>query len=60
MSTDKKRLCLTLPDNIAAEIATMRQQLDCQSDAALYRHLIRLGLDTLKTSETAKIPKESA
>lgn len=55
----KKRLCLTLPASMAADTAAMKQQLfNHQSNAEMYRQLIRFGLDTLKSTNSS--PKETA
>lgn len=50
MPTKSKSLMLTVPEDIAAAAADMKQkQFMNKSYAELYRYLIRRGLDSLKT-----------
>ena len=60
MSPKSKRLSLTMPDHLVADAATIKQlAFNHQSNAEMYRQLIRLGLDTLKTANNSS-PKETS
>lgn len=57
MEMKKRCLTLTLPDDIAADIADIKRvKFTDKSYSEMYRYLIRLGLDSLK-SETPPIKR---
>lgn len=59
MSTKSKRLCLSIPEHMATDAAIIKRlAFNNQSNASMYRQLIRLGLDTLKSTNSS--PKETA
>lgn len=49
METENKRFMLTLPDDIAADVADIKRvNFFDKSYSEMYRYLIRRGLDSLK------------
>lgn len=55
MATKKKRFMLTIPDDIETDAANVKREMFYdKSYAEMYRQLIRLGLDCIKSKEPPK------
>ncbi len=55
MAAKKKRFMVTIPSDIAIDVADVKQSLFHDKPySEMYRELIRAGLDTLKREEKEK------
>lgn len=59
MDTKKKRFMVTIPSDVAIDVADVKQNLFHDKPySEMYRELIRAGLDALKAEKSAKTVQE--